>query len=48
MRLEVSLRQTKEQLIQAKASQELQTRQAENTIKDFKAQVHVYITILCV
>ena len=40
-RLEASLRQTKEQLVQARAAQELQARQAENAIQDFKAQVHI-------
>ena len=40
-RLEASLRQAKEQLVQARAAQELQARQAENAIQDFKAQVHI-------
>ena len=43
VRLEASLRQTKEQLVQAKAAQELQARQAENAIEDFKAQVLVSV-----
>ena len=43
MRLEALLRQTKEQLVQAKTSQELQARQAEDTIEDFKAQVQTYM-----
>ena len=43
MRLEASLRQTMEQLVQARAAQELQARQAENTIEDFKAQVTFFM-----
>ena len=54
LRLEVSLRETKEQLektreqlSKAKASQEVQARQAENTIEDFKAQVmkHLFLKV---
>lgn len=54
LRLEVLLRETKEQLektreqlSKAKASQELQARQAENTIEDFKAQVmkHLFLKV---
>ena len=41
-RLEASLRQAKEQLVQARAAQELQARQAENAIEDFKAQVRYH------
>ena len=43
--MEASLRQAKEQLVQAKAAQELQARQAENAIQDFKAQVHIMYNI---
>ena len=39
VKLEASLSEAREQLIQAKASSELQARQAEKTIEDFKAQV---------
>ena len=46
LRLETSLRQAKEKLVQTKAAQELQARQAENAIEDFKAQVHIVGTFV--
>ena len=48
VRLEASLRESREQLAQAKASQELQARQAENTIEDFKAQVNLHNMLVAI